>query len=282
MLSIRELTALFFEGLVALHPGVGLRDAVLFSLDVRLPERVTRARAIRIDEARTFPRLEALFIGDIRRIRSARSVVDRSVFHCENHVTRLRFNEAETEVALRGRHFNVLQGGNIDSMGACGFELPEVVHLHAALDARERHVLALRLRCLEVAAHGHAEGRAGEQSVRRNSAARTEVRAVDVDVRSLRSELKFARAAFEPDWTERRTNVALRGQINRVCAVKRRSGALRTNVAARIQFDGAALRGNRVTEVDRPVRGDVHGVRALEEADRDILVSLHGVGHHAL
>lgn len=122
-------------------------------------------------------------------------------------------------------------------MGARGFELPEVVHLHAALDARERHVLALRLRCLEVAAHGDAEGRAGEQSVRRNTAARTEVRAVDVDVCSLRSELKFARAALEGDRTERRTNVALRGQINRVCAVKRRSGALRTNVAARIQAD---------------------------------------------
>ena len=167
-------------------------------------------------------------------------------------------------------------------MGACGFELLEVVHRHAALDARERHVLALRLRCLQVAAHGDAEGRAGEKPIRRNSAARTEVRTVDVDVCSLRSELKFARSALEGDWTERRADVALCGQINRVGAVKRRSGALRTNVAARIQFDGAALRGNRVAEVDRPVRGDVHGVRALEEADRDILVSLHGVGHHAL
>ena len=281
-MGIRELTALFFEGLVALHPGVGLRDAVLFSLNVRLPERVTRARAIRIDEARTFPRFEALFIGDVRRIRSARSVVDRPILHREDHVTQLRFNEAETEVARRGRHFNVIQGGNIHCVGACGFELPEVFHLHAAFDARERHVLALRLRCLKVAAHGHAEGRAGEQSVRRNIAACTEVRAVDVDVCSRRSELKFTRAALEGDWTERRADVALCGQINRVCAVKRRSGALRTNVAARIQADGAALRGNRVAEVDRPIRGDVHGVRALEEPDRDILVSLHGVGHHAL
>ena len=183
---------------------------------------------------------------------------------------------------MRGRHFNVIQGGNIHGVGARGFELPEVLHLHAALDARERHVLALRLRCLKVAAHGHAESRAGEQSVRRNSAARTEVRAVDVDVCSRRPELKFARAAFEGDRTERRADVALCGQINRVGTVKRRSGALRTNVAARIQTDGAALRGNRVAEVDRPVRGDVHGVRALEEPDRDILVSLHGVGHHAL